>query len=295
MGIFNLFRKSSSQPVKAASAIGVRDSKKTAGAATTRRSLQTTGRKSGAIRLPYGRPGIRCTGTAYFLDTVAKMPLGETEITFEVKTNSENFHPPLTSAHIFWNGRPIGYMGPVESDLFSRALHSAAPTGKVFIAKALVGTSKVMELNDPKAKLEDRKTVRAMVPSPEVLSEWLRAAFEHRGKIEKDSLKENVSLKDKGKYQDQLTTLSRKHKESTFPAVINIEIEPSGKYKGQECLLFSAEGLPFGKIGARYRKQYANVFEAVLLYGTKTCVAQVRTSNFEPHDFYATAFIKVFS
>ena len=91
-----------------------------------------------------------------------------------------------------------------------------------------------------------------MVPSSEVLSRWLRAAPEQRGKIEQDDLKEKVSLKENGKYKDQLTALSRKHQEINFVAAINIEIEPSGKYKGQEFLLFSAEGLNIGKIGARY-------------------------------------------
>ncbi|GAP55878.1 hypothetical protein AHiyo6_24430 [Arthrobacter sp. Hiyo6] len=247
------------------------------------------------MELPYARPGIPCAGTAYFLDTVAKMPLGETEITFEVKTNSKDFHPPLTSAHIFWNGKPIGYMGSVEDDALSKVLQPAAPVGQAFTAKALVGTTKVIELSAINSEIEDRKTVRAMVPAPDLLHEWFKSTPEQRAKMELDSLQETVSLKEKQKYQDQLSALARKYKDGTFPAVMNVEIEPSGKYKGQECLVFSADGLPFGKIGARYKDQHATLFDSALRHGAKTCLAQVRTSNFEPIDFYATASIKVFS
>ncbi|MET3947762.1 hypothetical protein ABIB49_002469 [Arthrobacter sp. UYCu512] len=295
MGILDRFKKSSNPLAETATAILGWGNQKLVASTTGGPPVRATGSRTEAVELPYARPGISCAGTAYFLDTVAKMPLGETEITFEVRTNSKDFHPPLTSAHIFWKGKPIGYMGSVEDDALSKVLQSAGPVGQAFTAKAFVGTRKVMELSAANSEIEDRKTVRAMIPAPDLLREWFKSTPQQRAQMELDSLQENVSLKEKQKYQAQLSALSRKYREGTFTAVIDIELEPSGKYKGQECLVFSAEGLPFGKIGARYTDQHANLFDSVLRHGTKTCLARVLTSNYEPNDLYATASIKVFS
>lgn len=245
-----------------------------------------------AIELPHARPGVRCSGTAYFPDTVAKMPLGETVISFQVKTNAKDFNPPLISAHIFWEGQPIGYMGSVERDDLSRVLQAAAPVGQVFTARAHVDTEIVLDLGRPDGKSQERKHVRALIPSPDKLQEWFQTDPEDRPALDLGSLLASVSLKEQKKYQAALTDLAQKHGHEPFRADIQVETEPSGKYKGQECLLFLTHGVPFGRIGARFKDQHADVFDAVLGKGMRSCEARVRRSDFGANEYYATAALK---
>ncbi|MGT2461131.1 hypothetical protein [Sinomonas atrocyanea] len=236
------------------------------------------------VRLPEARPGKRCPGGAYFEDTTGRIPLGRAEITIALERN-DNFTPPRQVATVYWNGRQIGWMDGLSETPYTDVLKRH---GQAFTAAAEITTETVVELAD--GSVHTPHIVRALVPAPDLLEAWFKASPAERASMKLDTVTAKAPLKESNQHQEALHALHRKHGEKPFPARIETAPEPSGKYKGQDSLTFTAGGQTLGRIPARYREQHQDVFDAVLA-GARDCQVAIRVSGFGEDALYAVATV----
>lgn len=238
-----------------------------------------------AIRLPYAEPGIQTTGSHYFEENIAKVPPGRLELQLIAAPDAD-----WGKIQVFWEGLRIGDLSLDEQQerIMLSALSQMGPTGTVFTSQGETREERAMDLNVKGSQLKGRTRVRALIPRPERLQEWVKTPVEHRGNLKlSEPTTVKMRLKGQGAVQSALGALTRGKDDYTGSATITVGAEASGKYKGNPSLTFMAGNAIVGTVGGRYLAEEPELFQAVER-GLKKVQLVVRRSSFGDNGWYST-------
>ncbi|HEX9086666.1 MAG TPA: hypothetical protein VF867_03975, partial [Arthrobacter sp.] len=180
-------------------------------------------------------------------------------------------------------------MDEMQERALLKILLQMAPPGTAFTVVGQTREEHAVDLNVKGSKLHSRTRVRIMIPFPERLDRWRKAAAADRAGIQLSEPKSvQVRLKGQGAVQEALERLVAGTDEYRGSASIRVSAETAGKYKGVPVLTFDVKGEVVGVVGGRYRDEESELFDAVLDRGLKTVGLRVRRSTFGGNALYST-------
>jgi len=239
-----------------------------------------------SIGLPFAEPGIQVVGSHYFEENISKVPSGTSEFQIVAAPDDD-----WGNVQVFWQGLRIGSLVVDEAQerALLKVLLQMDPAGTVFAARGITMEERAVDLNVKGSKLHSRTRVLLMIPFPERLDQWRKAAPADRAGIQLSEPKiVQVRLKGQGTVQETLERLVAGTDEYLGNASISVSTEPSGKYKGVPVLTFDVKGDVVGVVGGRYREEESELFNAVLDRGLTSVGLKVRRSTFGGNALYST-------
>jgi hypothetical protein len=246
-------------------------------------------KSNSSVRLPYAEPGIQTTGSHYFEENIAKVPPGRPELQLIAAPDAD-----WGKIQVFWEGLRIGNLSLDEQQerVMLNALSQLGTTGTVFTVQGETREERAMDLNVKDSQLKARTRVRALIPRPQRLQEWVKTPVEHRGNLKlSEPTTVKIRLKGQGAVQSALGALTGGKDDYIGSATITVGTEPSGKYKGNPSLTLMAGNAVVGTVGGRYLAEEPELFKAVES-GLKNVQLVIRRSSFGDNEWYSTIEFK---
>jgi hypothetical protein len=246
-------------------------------------------REKKTLRLPVAEPGLRCAGSHYFEDAIAKVPYpGDVDVELVLRPQDD-----WQKVQVLYNGERIAGVNEQQDELLA-VLRRAAPRGTRVVATARTHQENSFTIGGSASDWETRTRVTLMVPHPQRLDAWFRATPEER---ESMSLSENVQhktvLKEQGKFQDGLRAAAAGRDEAIVMVDVVSVTEERGKYAGNPRLEFIFQGQAIGVLPGRYYDDEQALFDAVLNDGMASVQVEIRPSMSREGELYSHAIYSI--
>ena len=202
------------------------------------------------VTIPSGYRAYRVVGVSFHRNALSAQPLGRTLL--DLRADPENPHGGGDTVAVACGDQRIGYLSSHMSQGYGPIVRQLEAEGPVSCSGWITHT-------------EYGLGAEVALPDSERLQVWADTDAAKRHRVGFERLR--IRVKRQRDYQSQLIALADGQPQKLVSALIEPFATPSGRYRGEMALRFTAGDIEFGSLPTQWRHLAEPLFEAVEAHG----------------------------